>query len=461
MPLLPDLLLLDHASKDALLREQGAVIARQAEQIAQLIERVAELEGRLSQPPKTPGNSSLPPSTGRKPSQSAVGKDETRRRKKGRSGSFRELCANPSRTVDLRIDCCPHCRSDLSQAPQRLCEAYDHIDIPPVVPVVTRIHLHGGDCPGCGKQFKAAPPAGMASGSPFGENLRALVSYLRHTQGIGFERLRRLLDDLFGLAISEGALINMTKAAADPFAAQVEHIRERLLGHDVIASDETGMRVGKRNFWFWVFHHHDSAVFRADPSRAKRVPEAFLAGHRPQFWLSDRYGAQKGFAAKGHQFCLAHLIRDAQYAVDAGDSCFAPGLIALFKRACRIGRKRQQLSDRELRFYHRKYVKKLSELLRLKPSHAEGCALQKTIAKIRANLFLFLLSRALDATNNGSERALRPCVTFRKITNGFRTSWRARFYADVRSVIETARRRAIPILQAIRMTLNAQHLQIS
>ena len=459
MTRLADLLGLDLAAKDALLREQAAVIARQAEQIAQLIERVAELEARLSQPPKTPGNSSLPPSVGRKPSQSDGAKGKTRRRKKGRPGSFRELHANPTRIVDLRVDCCPHCRSDLSQAPQRLCEAYDHIDVPPVAPVVTRIHLHGGDCPGCGKHLKAAPPAGMAPGSPFGENLRALVIYLRYTQGIGFERLRRLLDDLFGLAISEGALINMTKAAADPFAAQVERIRERLLRHDAIASDETGIRVGKRNFWLWVFHHHDSAVFRADPSRAEHVPEEFLAGHRPQFWLSDRYGAQKGFAAKGHQFCLAHLIRDARYAMDAGDNCFAPGLIALFKRACRIGRRRHLLGDQKLRFYHRKYVKKLSELLRLKPSHAEGRALQKTIGKIRANLFLFLRNRALDATNNGSERSLRPCVTFRKITNGFRTPWGARFYADVRSVIETARRRTIPILNAIRMTLNDQPLQ--
>jgi hypothetical protein len=37
----------------------------------------------------------------------------------------------------------------------------------------------------------------------------------------------------------------------------------------------------------------------------------------------------------------------------------------------------------------------------------------------------------------GSERALRRCVTFRKITNGVRTEWGARLYADIRSVIET------------------------
>ncbi len=44
-----------------------------------------------------------------------------------------------------------------------------------------------------------------------------------------------------------------------------------------------------------------------------------------------------------------------------------------------------------------------------------------------------------DATNNGSERAIRPCAVYRKITNGFRSEWAAKLYADIRSVVETGR----------------------
>jgi transposase len=36
------------------------------------------------------------------------------------------------------------------------------------------------------------------------------------------------------------------------------------------------MRVGKANWWLWVFHHGDSAVFVADPHRTKAVVETFL-----------------------------------------------------------------------------------------------------------------------------------------------------------------------------------------
>ena len=49
-------------------------------------------------------------------------------------------------------------------------------------------------------------------------------------------------------------------------------------------------------------------------------------------------------------------------------------------------------------------------------------------------------------------------VVFRKVTNCFRSEWAAHLYADIRSVIETARRRAIGVLDAVRATLNRSPL---
>ena len=60
----------------------------------------------------------------------------------------------------------------------------------------------------------------------------------------------------------------------------------------------------------------------------------------------------------------------------------------------------------------------------------------------------------ITPTNNGSEQAFRPCAVFRKVTNCFRSEWGAGLYANVKSVLETARRRGIAILRAIRLTLD-------
>ena len=45
----------------------------------------------------------------------------------------------------------------------------------------------------------------------------------------------------------------------------------------------------------------------------------------------------------------------------------------------------------------------------------------------------------VDATNNVSERALRPSVIQRKVTNGYRAKWAADAQANLRTTVDTAR----------------------
>ena len=340
MPGGPDLSLLSHEQKDALIT---ALMA----QVGALTVRVAELEAKLGLPPKTPDNSSLPPSKGQKASSPSKPKAKAN----PHAGAHRPLHPDPTRERIVFALVCQSCGADVSNAAQSAVQVYDRIEIPEVKPDVTRVTLKGGVCPCCARRFKATAPEGLEPGSPFGPNLRAFVIYLRSVQGIPMARLTDVLKDLFGLDISEGALINVLDAARQAFAAQTSLIKERLLSGTALASDETGMRVGKANWWLWVFHHGDSAAFVADAHRSKAVVETFLGEWRPDVWLSDRLGSQTGWARRDHQFCLAHLIRDVQYVVDQGDAVFAPALKGLLKRACAIGRRRADLADSTLKVY--------------------------------------------------------------------------------------------------------------
>lgn len=224
------------------LAAKDALIALLLEQNAALAARVAELEAKLGvgpKPPKTPDNSSLPPSSGQKPS----GSSKVKRKKKPHAGAHRPLHPNPTRKREVLASVCAGCGADVSRVEQSPCESYDRIEIPKIEPDVTRVVLHGGVCPCCAGTFKAAPPAGLEPGSPFGPELRAYAIYLRSVQGIPLARLSALFKDLFGLDISEGALVNILKAAAPAFAAQSERLKADLKRGAVIASDETGLRV--------------------------------------------------------------------------------------------------------------------------------------------------------------------------------------------------------------------------
>jgi transposase len=434
--------------------DKDALIARLLERLDALERENAELRAQLKLPPKTPDNSSIPPSLGHKASEG----EKRKAKAKPHAGAHRPLHPNPDRRIDLRLDRCPHCQTDVSGVAQDALQSYDRIEIPEIRPDITRVTLHGGVCPCCAGRFKATAPTALAPGSPFGPNLRAFVLYLRFTQAISFERLSRLCSDLLGLDISEGALVNILEDSRQTFAKQASLIRAKLLAGTILQSDETSVRVGKKTWWTWVFHHAKDACFVIHPNRSRAVVEEFLGEHRPDFWVSDRLASQMEWAKKEHQVCLAHLLRDVQYAMDAGEVAFAPSLHALLKKACAIARRRDQLADATLRSYAYQLDAKLDALLQIAPHGKVAEKLQRMVKKFRRHFFVFVTNRAIPPTNNGSEQAIRPCVVFRKVTNCFRSEWGAKFYADIRSVLETARRRAINPLHAIRLTLNAEPL---
>ena len=148
--------------------------------------------------------------------------------------------------------------------------------------------------------------------------------------------------------------------------------------------------------------------------------------------------------------CLAHLLRDAQYAIDCGDGGFSMALKRLLLRAVAIGRRRDRLRDTTLEQYRADLDRRLDRVLAL-PRCAEAAdRLRRRIARDREHLFVFVTDRDVPATNNISERALRPSVIFRKVTNGFRSEWGADTYAAFRSVVITAKANGRSVLYDLR-----------
>ena len=405
----------------------------------ELLARIAELEARQGPPPKTPpktpANSSLPPSRGQKAN---AAPDTNKKRRKGRPGVARELCANPDQTRDILAERCA-CGAAVSLDDQTLVHAYDHIDLPPIKPVTTRINLHRAQCPCCRKRVTAEPPADMTPGSPFGPGIVSIAAYLHGCHMVSYNRLVEVFDGLLGLKLSEGAIANMLARAAPPFAAEADKIADIVRASPVIASDETSARVCGKTWWQWLFASASAVWHTIVPTRGKAVPVEFLAGVKPEVWISDRLPAQCRHA-EAHQFCLAHLIRDAQYAIDAGDTVFAPGFKAFLKRARAIGRKRPEIGDPTIARHARDLKRELDRLIELQPTNGEGIHLQAVIrVDARDKLLVFLTRRDVEPTNNVSERALRPSVIFRKVTNCFRSRWGAKVYADLRSIVATGR----------------------
>jgi transposase len=431
---------LSDAEKDALLLEQAAMIQH-------LAARIAELEAILGKPRKTSSNSHTPPSQDG-PGRAKRPKRPARKRP-SRAGSSRPLTEVPDKIERRMADACGHCGADVSAATQRCRHRYDHIDLPPIRPVVTRVEIFGGRCGGCGHRYRAEAPADMPPGTPFGPGIRSLLMYLHHSHHVGFERLSRMLRELFGLTISEGAIAGAFQRMGGDLDAARKTIQDKLLTARIIASDETTTRVSGATHWQWVFLSDQAVLHKIAPSRARSVAEEVLGGHKPDVWISDRYAGQQELA-HSHQVCLAHVLRDVQYAIDCGDTIFAPKIRDHLRWAIRVGKRRGRLKDSTLAAYAASADNKLDRLVARPVAHPAGQVLNKQIKAWRTKFFVFLTDRDVPATNNISEREIRPSVVFRKVTNGFRSDWGAQIHAGYRSVTGTARLAGQPALQAIR-----------
>lgn len=399
-------------------------------------EQLIDLVLQLQRPDKTSRTSSKPPSTDKKE------KRENSRpggAKPGHEPRNRRLADNPDEIRDHRPTHCEFCGAAVAaDADLELIGEYDEIEIPPVNPYVIRHRRFACRCQHCGAEAKAPAPA-VATTTPFGPRIHALAIYYKDFQALSYERLRLMFRDAFGLCVSEGALMNMFSRSHARFKIEAEKAKAVLRAARVVASDETGVRIEGTNAYHWVFHCKDAVVHQPDYSRAARVVEETMGGHRPQVWLSDRYSAQQSHGER-HQTCLAHLARDVAFALENGSDDLPLRFKLWFAKAFDLAGSITELTASILARKKRELEKRLSLLLAVATDCDLARDLQAKIARAQSQLLTFCdFPGEVEATNNGSERKLRPCVTQRKVTNGYRAMWAAQAEADVRTTIDTAR----------------------
>ena len=394
---------------------------------------------RLQQPAKTSRTSSKAPSTDRK-----VQRDKSRPggAKPGHKGHSRDLSEDFDSAMDHYPDQCPGCGACLSAALiGEVVSEHDKIDLPVVAPVVERHRRMAVTCPSCGLRGAADLPAEV-TGTPFGPRLHAVATYLKTFQALSYERLEAAFADLFGLRISQGGLMNMLRRTQGRFENGRDAAVATLRRATVVASDETGVRIEGSNAYHWVFRCEEAVVHQAAPTRGAVVVRDMMDGHRPEVWCSDRYVAQQGHA-DAHQTCLAHLARDVAYAIEGGEDVLPMRLKLWLHKAFGLARDIESLATSTIAARRRALERTLQDILDTPTSCELAKVVQNKFRRAKHQLLTFALWPGLvEPTNNACERALRPAVVQRKVTNGYRAMWAAQGEADIRTVIDTASLRA-------------------
>ena len=399
-------------------------------------EELIDLVLRLQRPEKTSRTSSKPPSSDRKERRD---KAKPGGAKPGHEGHSRAMSKDADRIVEHHPNQCPCCHASLSSD---LCAAifseHDKIELPAIKPLIERHRRLSVRCPSCETLVVASAPD-AAKGTPFGPRVHAVATYLKTFQALSYERVQGAFSDLFGLTISQGGLMNMLRRSQAAFVAERDKAVAALRQAKVVASDETGVRIEASNAYHWVFRCREAVVHQAAPTRGAIVVRTLMDGHRPDVWCSDRYAAQQGHAS-AHQTCLAHLARDVAYADEASEDILPSRLRLWLQRAFALADGIGTLAASSIASKRRALERSLDDILAASASCDLARDIQNKFRRARDQLLTFAHWPGLvEPTNNACERALRPAVIQRKVTNGYRAMWAAQGEADIRTVVDTAR----------------------
>jgi transposase len=191
------------------------------------------------------------------------------------------------------------------------------VELLPLAVRVTEYQMAVRRCPACGKRTRADLPAGVPR-RPFGPSLTAVVALLSGRYRLSRREVQQLLQDLWQVRVSLGAVVRQEQAQSAALAPIVEEARAAVPQADVVNMDETGWRQEQQRAWLWTVVTAELTVFRIDRTRSGAVVDALLGADFAGVVGSDRWSGYSRFPAERRALCHAHLKRDFQALVDRG-----------------------------------------------------------------------------------------------------------------------------------------------
>lgn len=431
---------LETKSKDELID----IILVMQSMIETLVARVTSLEQEVERlkKPRNSRNSSLPPSQDLFSYKNQSLRQKSNRKtggQTGHKGHTLEMCDNPDFMEHHFPDSiCPCCKKVHATSDFTMLEHRQVIDIPVIKATVTDHLVYGAKC-SCGYQDRGVFPSHINSPVQYGTNLTALVSYLSARQFIPMDRMTELIRSITNVSMSQGTVFNMLNRVAKSLAPVYDGIKNDVKKATTVGGDETGLKVNGQKNWAWVWQSpRETYIVNSKNRGFATILENFPGGFPDSFYVSDALSAQLKTTAKGHQLCIAHLLRELNFFIDKYNSTWAKKLKELLESSINLKKRMRQLDyeqcdDRDQIL--EQFALLISEDI---PQNIKKLnALQKRLRKHRHSIFNYLFYTEVPFDNNGSERAIRNVKVKQKVSGGFRSDRGADIFSVIRSVVDT------------------------
>lgn len=434
---------------------ENAKLETEIEEYKTKLEKLETEFEEYKKPPKDSSNSSIPPSQDQNryhyPKREKSGKKTGGQ--SGHPGHRHPLSDNPDEVVECPVpEQCPYCGStelDRLDVPLPVSQV---VDVPEVKPHVTEYRQQQARCRHCKKVVKGTLPAGVSGPVQMGERAKALTTYFKAAHALSDGRVVELFEDVLGLKVSKGWVENILSKKAKSFLPTYEQIRTQIVASPVVGSDETGVRINGKKAYTWIVQNTQNLVyFKTAFSRGFKVLEEILGTSRKGTHVSDRYGAQLKLQVDFNQLCLIHIIRECRYLIQHYNGPFATQLKSVLTKVMDF---REIQGENYQPQQHQETIREFEEQLNQCFAHAppeekRAARLHKHLRVRKDKLLRFLYDPMVPTTNNDSERPLRHTKLLQKVFGGFRTLPGIQRYDVFLSIIQSAKRQKLNILDVL------------
>ena len=453
---------------EAELRELRMMIETLSQQVKSLQEQLHTDSHNSNKPPSSDGPAARPYLKREKSNRKPGGQP-------GHEGTTLKGVANPDRIVVHSATRC-RCGMSLRQQPFDGYQKRQVFEVPRVHVKVTEHQVEIKQCPACGRQSRGVFPSDVKRTVQYGANLRSYVIYLKDYALMPYDRLRQLMQDLFGVSLSAGTLSGVELECAQGLKDTVEEIRQDVIGAEVGHFDETGLRVQGKVSWLHSASTATATYYHVDSRRGTQAMDAM--GVLAEFAGVAVHDGWSSYACYGqrHGLCNAHHLRELTFLWEENRQRWAQLLVRELRHWKRLvdrakERGRDHLSSAMVRKIEWWYEYLLRMGMRANPppsstptskrgrkKRGKAGSLVDRLWENRVHVLRFVHDFRVPFDNNLAERDLRMMKVQQKISGTFRSWEGAEAFATVRSYISTIRKRGMNVMEAISSVFTGQPL---
>ena len=485
MPSLPDLTQLSHAQKDELIRMLWPLQQQVQDLMAQMAsmqERITQLEGRLA---KNSKNSSKPPSSDglRKPAPKSLRKSGQNPNggQPGHSGNTLRQSEQVDETLIHQGD--THCAvCHLEMHDHVIAETRQVFELPELRMRTVAHQQMRSKCT-CGAVHYGAWPAGVNAPVQYGASVKAMAVHLNQHHLVPLARTAALMQDLYGVRLSQASIQNFAQEAALALRPTVAAIGQAVQTAGVVHADETGIRVKGKLHWL---HCAVTDTLTWLAPHAKRGSMAFealglLEGIKGVL-VHDGLASYKGLDCT-HSLCNAHHIRELVYIHEQENEQiwdpWAQEMIDLLLQALKeVDLAQGPLDELRQAWFEAQWSALLERGETFNPQtqrtgtsqdvgmgsrgrikQSKAANLLRRLREHRQEVWRFICDEGVPFTNNLAEQALRMAKVKQKISGCFRTEHGADTFFTIRSYLATMTKQKNNLFECLISVFNRQIIQ--